>query len=210
MKYTFDTTTREHVFALTKQELITFGLFGRSKRTPIEERAVRFCVQEGRAFAWATDYTCLALLEAGSTNAPDVRVDIDALVISAMGKAMLQTMATRSVQLRHDGSCHTLATMRNGTLAEGYCLDLQPLGDAVTPLGDDVLRATLAAIEETDEEERLARGAWTMAPRTITLLASVSADHEAGAVLMPPGGDGPVVVRAGAWTLAAMPVDSAD
>lgn len=208
MKYTYNIDTREHVFALTKQELITFGLFGRSKRTPVEERAVRFCVKDGRAFAWATDYTCLALLDAGSTDAPDVRVDIDALTLAAMGKTMLQTMATCSVQVRHDGSCRTIATMRNGALAEGYCNALVPLGDVVTPLGDDVLRATLEAIEETDEEERLARGAWTMAPRTITLLAAVSADHEAGAVLMPPGGDGPVVVRAGAWTLAAMPVDA--
>jgi hypothetical protein len=200
------------VFAFAKWSASVFAVFGKNKRAPADEQAVRFAVYDGRPIVWATDGHALVMVEA-TQHSRGVE-DAEQYVLASSLKSLAQKARVSQTMLftldapevyTVDG----VVDLRDGIEVDADLLGALDLAGACT-FGRDQLDLTREAIE-ADHDHGATQ--WSMSSRFASLFAAVAkATDEASAwCLNPPHGDAPLVVRVdeerdgSTWSIAVMP-----
>ena len=213
------------VFAFAKWSASVFVVFGRNKKAPADEQAVRFAIYDGQPIVWATDGHALVMsvaahvakaawVEEGAGRPIEFAPDAEQYVLASSLKSLCQKARVSQTMLFTldapevyvvDG----IADLQTTSEIEATLLgELEPAGACSfgrTQL--DQVRAALGA------EHEHGAPTWSMSSRFASLFAAVAKATDGGAAwcLNPPRGESPLCVQVAedrddsTWTIAVMP-----
>lgn len=197
------------VFVFGKWPATVFAAFGRNKRAPADEQAVRFAVYDGRPVVWATDGHALVMVESDQ-QVPHALTTSTNVLASSLKSLVQKARVNQTVLIsHHPAEVHVVSA--DLEIEDGMEVDATLIGelDHAGPcsFGHVEFREVQSMI--TDDHSTGAP-AWLMSSRFAALFAAVAkATDDADAwCLNPPSGDGPLVVQVAEWSIVMMPRDA--
>jgi hypothetical protein len=201
------------VFAFAKWSASVFAVFGRNKKAPDDEQAVRFACYDGRPVVWATDGHALVMIEAPHRTVTPHSALGEQRVLASSVKTLTQKARVSQTMLFTADAPEVYVVDGVLDLIEGAEVEATLLGslDTAGPctFGVEELEEVRSAFGEEHEH---GAGQWQMSSRFASLYAAVAkATGDADAwCLNPPRGDGPLVVRVpegdATWSIVVMPL----
>lgn len=207
-----------HAFVFTKWAATVFTVFGKNKKAPADEQAVRFCVYDGRPVVWATDRTHLLMVEAHpdvKVNLPDTELYVRAPSLKlATQKARVNQSVVFPLDRAEAFAIDGKVTVQDGCEVEGNALPaIERSGP--TDLGKENLEVVMQHIGDLNEVDRAGAPRWAMSSRFATTFAAVAkatAEEDVWCFNPPKHDKAPLIMRVSEeldgslWSIVVMPL----
>lgn len=206
------------VFAFTKWSATVFTVFGKNKKAPDDEQAVRFAIYDGRPVVWATDGHQLVTATPREGTLARIGDDRELYLVASSLKSIVQKARVSQTVLFPIDAPEVFTVEGKADIRDGESVEAELLGSVDIAGECSFGREVLDALRGFDEPAEVGAPAWTITSRFASLFAAVAkatSDEDAWVLNPPRVEHAPMIVRVvealddSAWSIFVMPRQAA-
>ena len=205
-------------FAFTKWSATVFTVFGKNKKAPDDEQAIRFAVYDGKPVVWATDGHQLVTATPSEGTLARIGGDREQYLVASSLKGVVQKARVSQTVLFPINAPEVFVVDGKIDLRDGEAVEAELLGSVDIAGECSFGREVLDALRGFEQSAEIGAPAWSITSRFAALFAAVAKatnDEDAWCLNPPRAEAAPMIVRVvealddSAWTIFVMPRQAA-